>query len=229
MYEQLREEIEKHSTELGLAGLLELHDTISRDRDPLRQVQGIYLFSETKDNQEAVFQSAKDLRERGLDIPVFVINDRPEDSEYKPCGFPGFNTWSQRLNDGYGIKAEPIDVIDAGRLNTFTEAQALVKFSRENNLGSWYVVAPQFHMLRAFMGAASVAVQECSPASIFACYGVDQDWNESVVHSQGITKGRRIELVKGELERIKKYTKPGNLLLVRDVLGYVSQRQEPPK
>ena len=207
--------------------MLALHDIISRDTDSLRRVQGIYLFSETEDNQEAVFTAAKDIRERGLDVPVCVVNDRPEDTAYKPCGFPGFIAWSRRLRDGYGIKAEPVDVIDAGRLNTFSEAQALIKFSKENNLGSWYVVAPQFHMPRAFIGAASVAIQECSPADIFACYGPDQNWEEVIVHSQGTTKGKRRDLVKGELERIKNYTKPGNLLLIREVLGYVSQRQEP--
>ena len=49
-------------------------------------------------------------------------------------------------------------------------------------------------------------------------------WNESVLHSQGILKASRAELIHHELERINKYYKQGDLISCSEVLDYLNKR-----
>lgn len=221
----LRDEIERHAGTLGLTGLVEIHDAISQDSDPIQKVNGIYLFGQTKDNQEAVFQSARELLDRGIDAPVYVLNGPdPEDKRFKKSGFPGFAKWSGELKTGYGIDALPLEPFDMNNLNTLSEAQALARLSKESGLDSWYVVAVQFHILRAFIGSASVAIKERPAMNVFAYSGAEQDWNETVVHSQGVVRGTRKDLIGGEMERIQRYTAKGDLEPAERVLEYIAQR-----
>lgn len=225
MVNVLRDEIARHSTSLGLTGLVELHDIISQDREPLKQVQGVYLFGQTSDQEGAIFQSVEQIRDRGLSAPVFVLNDHPEDPRYKPSGYPGFASWSQKLKQGYGIDALPLEPSDPGNLNTFSEAQALVAHSKAQGTNSWYAVAAQFHMLRGFISAASVAIKQLPSLNVFAYHGADQDWDEVATHSQGKLRKTRRELIQTEMERIQTYTAKGDLESAQKILEYVEQRR----
>ena len=225
MPNMLRDELERLSASSGLTKLVELHDVIFSDTEPLRGVEAVYLFGQTQHQEQGMFSSAKEIRDKGLQVPVFVLNGPdPSDTRYKQSGFPGFAQWSARLKSSYGLEAVPLQPRDMNKLNTFTEAEALVDLSEADGPKSWYLVAANFHMPRAFISAASVVIQRLPSLKVYAYPGAEQDWNEVVIHSQGVTTGTRRDLIRGEVERIKNYTKPGNLEPLERVLEYCAKR-----
>ena len=129
------------------------------------------------------------------------------------------------MRQGYGIEAQPLEPSDPGKLNTFTEAEALVAHSQAQGTNSWYAVAAQFHMLRGFISAASVAIRQLPSLNVFAYHGANQDWDEVATHSQGVVKGTRRELIESEMKRIQAYTAKGDLESAQKVLEYADQRR----
>ncbi|MEK6898382.1 MAG: hypothetical protein AABX28_03435 [Nanoarchaeota archaeon] len=205
----------------SLADLVDIYDLIRVDsnEERLRGVDGIYLFGETSDNEEASFISARKLLDKGLTKCV-LIDDMPEQN-----GFPGFSPWSERLLNDYGISPQALEIDTSKGYHTLAEAESLVRYFSKENLNSSYIVASQFHLLRAFMTSSSVVIRENPELNFFACPGAEQDWNEVVMHSQGTTFGRRIDLIRGEVERIQKYTIKGDIESTKRILDYMVNRK----
>jgi len=225
MVQIVRDEIKKHQG--SLTDLVKIYDLISSDCDPLRNVEAVYLFGQTRDNEQSVFQSAREIRDRGLKVPVFVLDGPdPNDARFKRSGFPGYEQWAKKLKSNFGLETVPLEPLDKNNLNTYTEAQALVRTSKEGGPKSWYIVVAPFHMLRAFISAASVAIKKEPSLKIFAYSGAEQDWDEKVVHSQGVLIDTRRNLIKHELKKIKIYSTLGYLLKrPKKILEYLSRRE----
>ena len=51
-------------------------------------------------------------------------------------------------------------------------------------------------------------------------------WNENVLHSQGVLKAKRRQLIQTELERITKYQNKGDLASTDSVLNYLNNRDK---
>ncbi|MBI4116732.1 hypothetical protein HY449_03225 [Candidatus Pacearchaeota archaeon] len=218
MEDVFRNEIKKLSSSEILVSLYDLIIQDSLEKN-LRKVDGLYPFAETSDNEESSFLSSRRLLDKGLAKRVFII-DAPNKN-----GFPGFDSWSDKLLKKYGISALPVDFSYSGEFNTLTEAEALIRYSIKNNLKSLYILAPRFHLLRAFMTASSVVIRENPEMNLFAYSGAEQDWNQTVIHSQGIVKGKRIDLIAGEMERIKKYQLMGDLESTEKIIEYILHRK----
>jgi hypothetical protein len=190
------------------------------DTRPAEVADGAFLFGQTPDNQESVFVAAAQLLDTNLVRRILFVDTPPM------SGFPGFRAWQTALN-GLGIgnlQIEGITGVESEILHTLIEAEAMVKFARDRNYRSLYVVAPPFHQPRAFMTAVTAALRYYPALKLYSQPGAPQPWEESVVHSQGQTRGFRLALIDGELDRIRKYNAKGDLASVEEVLAYLQRR-----
>ena len=205
----------------SIVDLVEFHDLIVEDsrEEKLRKMDGIYILGETSDNEDASFVSTRKLLDKGLTEKV-LIDNMPEQN-----GFPGFSAWSERLSRNYQIFPQGLEIDTRKGYHTLAEAESLVRHSSKENLKFLYLVAPQFHLIRAFMVASSVAIRENPELNLFAYPGAEQDWNEVVLHSQGIVRGKRLDLVKGEVERIQRYMSKGDIESTKRVIDYMINRK----
>lgn len=74
------------------------------------------------------------------------------------------------------------------------------------------------------MTAVTVALEAYPELRIYSLPGLALPWHETVTHSQGRSKGSRAEFIAGELERIHRYHKKGDLASVEEVLDYLNKR-----
>jgi hypothetical protein len=202
------------------ASIIELLIRVLCDTPPSTTTDGVFLFGQTSDNQEAVFITAQQLLDASLARKVLFVQTGPI------SGFPGFDAWKKLLNQqGIGdMQIEGITGVNSPILHTLIEAEALVQFAKEKGYRSLFVVASPFQQLRAYMTAVTVAVREYPELKLYSRPGVALPWLEQVVHSQGTTAGSRKDLIQGELERIDKYNQKGDLDSVELVLNYLNKR-----
>ncbi len=181
---------------------------------------GIFLCSQTEDNQDSVFGIARQMLNKGLASRVLVSDTKAI------SGYPGFNSWEKHLNKS-GIPSEHIKGIGIDKtptLNTLIEARALIRYAKSKQYRSIYVAAAAFHQVRAFMTAVTVALIEYPELIIISSPGTYLPWDETVIHSQGNTKGTRSSLLTDEFNRIEQYQRKGDLASVSDVLNYLNRR-----
>lgn len=186
---------------------------------PWRDIDGVYLFGQTSDNEDSVLNMAVEIHTL-LRKRIFLCDGETGH------GYPGFPMWQKKLlARGVGEDSIfPIRTPYEKNINTHSEAESLVGFAKSNDWEKAVVVAPPFHQLRAFITAVSVAVREYPELQIWSCVGTPLDWGTRVRHSQGTTVGTRIELLAGELARIHKYYEKGDLISAGDVLSYLNRR-----
>ena len=181
---------------------------------------GLFLFSQTSDNQDSVLSAAQQaVKERLAEIILLVESD-------SKSGYPGYSVWEEELIR-MGISRSAIagiDLSDSATLNTLIEAEAMIRFAKRNHYGTVYVSAAPFHQPRAFMTAVTAALRYYPQIRIYSYTGSPVAWLDSVSHSQGKTCGPRKELIRGEIERIRKYQKKGDLSSEIDVLNYLNRR-----
>lgn len=178
-----------------------------------------YLMSQTEFNQDSVFGSALDLyKQKRGELFVAIMSGEAR------MGYPGEIVWKRKLNQ-LGIHLGNIFSIPSplDNLNTFTEAQSLVRLAKERTWPSVYIVAPPFHQVRSFISTVTVALQEYPKLKIYNKVGKTLDWNKEGVHSQGITKGIRDDFIDGEWDRIEKYE---NLVSPEEALLYLINRDK---
>jgi len=84
------------------------------------------------------------------------------------------------------------------------------------------------HALRAFATACSAVLQGGAPTALYSWVGDAQDWSETVTHSQGVATGPRVDLLDGELERIRRYAATGDIEPPARVLEYLARRGRGP-
>lgn len=200
---------------------MELYAFVTSDPHPPKHVPMVYAFSETDNNKISCIQSAVALWRTGKIVRIGIAQ------KGEGTGYSGFDKWRNDL-----LKEVPPEAIvpipfllsASENLNTFSEATALVRFAKEQNLQMLDIVAPSFHLARCFMSVVSVLVREYPELVIFNRVGDPLDWFESVVHSQGILRGTRIELLWMEFNKILEYMKKGDLLPFDDIFSYMQKR-----
>jgi hypothetical protein len=181
---------------------------------------GVFLCSQTRDNQRSVLAAGQQLIHAGLARKVLVVDSEPK------SGYPGYAVWEKELL-GMGIPREIIAGVDlrqAASLNTLIEATAMIAHAKENNYRDMYIAAAPFQQLRAFMTSVTVALTHYPDIRLYSFNGHPLSWMETVVHSQGTTLGLRKDLIRGELERIEKYQQKGDLAKETAVWDYLDQR-----
>ncbi|MEK6807618.1 MAG: hypothetical protein AABX75_01170, partial [Nanoarchaeota archaeon] len=169
-----------------------------------------YLFAQTSDNERSVFAAGAHLYGHNPGLNIGLCG-----SENTNHGYPGLGAWRDKLfSQPYEINAQCIIPIPHPNApNTLSEAETLVNYAKENGMTHLGIVAPPFHLPRAFITIVTVVRDEYPKLKIYSVVGTTLPWDEVVRHSQGVTTGKRSELISGEWERIRKYQKEGDRLL----------------
>lgn len=191
------------------------------DTLPTTQADAVFLFGQTEDNQQSVFDSSIYLLQISLAKKVMFIQSEAM------SGYPGFAKWQEELTK-LGVTKEQIEPVpigaDVASLNTRIEAEAAINHAKKLAYKNLLVTASPFQQTRAFM-AAVTAVRNFYPyLKVYSYPGRSLSWCEEVTHSQGRVKGTRVELIAGEMERISKYGASGDLATVKEVLDYLDRR-----
>ena len=200
--------------------IIELLTRVLCDSLPVQSVDGAYLSCTTLDNQASVFPTAKLLVDQSLAAQALILDAGAI------SGYPGADQCREGLVKT-GLTPQQIQLIpleSPASLNTLIESQALIRFAQECAFSSLIVISPPFHQLRAFMTAVTVVLQECPALDLYSCPGKPLPWMETVVHSQGILKAPRRQLIQEELARIRTYQDKGDLAACEDVIDYLAQR-----
>ena len=189
------------------------------DKEPdSGKLDAIYLFHQTEHNASSSIQTAQKLyrrlkeRRNGEPVPVAVAG-----WETSICG-PGYMVWREWLGVEPIVVVPPIDLVNT---NTYTESKALARAAALAGWRNIIIIAPPFHLPRAFI--TSVSVLE-SPVRVYACPGQVLGWNTSSIHSQGVETGTWMNFAEGEIGKIRKYQKKGDLLPFPKVVEYLNDR-----
>lgn len=182
------------------------------------KVEAIYLFHQTKYNAPSSIQAARGLYEdlkhkrNGQTVPIAVAG-----WETSICG-PGYKDWQEWLKVEQTIVIPPIDSINT---NTFTESKALARAAALAGWQNIIVIAPPFHLPRAFITLISVLE---SPIRVYTHPGEVLEWNVPSVHSQGVEQGTWMSFAEGEIGKIRKYQEKGDLWPFPKVVEYLNDR-----
>ena len=183
-------------------------------------VDAVFLHSQTNDNQESVFQVAK-LVSNDSRIGCIRMIHSPSQN-----GYPGYEIWRNALLqesiEESQIKGVPFH--PSLSLNTLTESEAMVRLAKENSFRVLWIVASPFQQLRAFMTMISVSLREYPELKVYSRPGSALSWLEEVVHSQGVVRNTRSQLIHSEFDRIRKYQDKGDIASNDEILTYLNQR-----
>ena len=188
---------------------------------PLGPFALAYIMSETSDNEESGFLRAVELARTGAMLAIGICDG---DTTH---GYDGFDHSVDRLKV-YGLSNSfPIEKIVTDRVNTRTEADSLIPcmMGRKGDLA---IIAPPFHIVRAFVTMVTVVRQLDVPLRVYAVPGVPLQWTAKVRHSQGDLVSTRAGLLTDELTRLEKYqaVDGGSMLPADEVLKYLDWRDE---
>ncbi len=195
-----------------------LHDRLSFP------VHNTYLFTHTGDNELSVLHPAFRLWRDRMTRRLLVSSYEPNPLNW---GYPGYKSWEKALLD-HGVDERDIHSVfhpqDQG-LNTNSEAIAFVAFAKERRIKEVAFISTIFHQPRAIINIATVAMRNYPNLRIQSIVGDVLPWNEKVKHSQGTTVGTRRELVRGEWDRIVRYTAKGDIAPIGELKDYFSSRE----
>lgn len=200
--------------------MLELLTRVLCDTLPASPADAAFLFGQTPDNQESVFQTAQKLIAENKVKKILLMQTGAI------SGYPGIEVWKRELMQT-GIpesKIAGVPPTDTSILHTLIEAQSMVQHARQQGYQSVVLVASPFQQLRAFMTAVTAAKWHYPELRLYSQPGVALPWTEQVTHSQGKLHGTRSSLIAGELERIEQYQAKGDLASVKEVLDYLNGR-----
>lgn len=204
---------------------LELAELLMRtltDTEPPQPADLAYLFGQTPDNEDSVLQRGAVLLQQGMARRLGVTLHPASDLAYA-----GGEAWMAKL-ERLAIQRANIVGLDYARplAHTHTEAEHLVWRARDEGWHALLIVAVPVHQLRAFMDTVGVLIREKLDRTIrvWNAAGTPHSWVKEVVHSQGILRARRFELVRPELERIVRYWGKGDMPIARQVLDYLNWR-----
>lgn len=219
-----------------LQDFFKLTTMVLTDRLPKRFTRGdtlivpVYTFTQTDDNRPSVIDTAHSLYSRTPSrFRLFILNDLDGTNK----GYTGYRSWeAAAFKAGFPLSA--ICTVPLNEpLNTLSEAVALVDYAVREGWLDLVIVAPPFHMVRAFMSVITAIENNPSePArdiSVYCAVGSTLRWIEEVAHSQGTLRATRAELISEELGRIIRYQDPGMsrpfpLLSFRQCLKHIDSR-----
>src|SRR3989344_8423255 len=196
-------------------------------RDPRRgPLKLAYMYANTPDNQDSMFLRAIELANAGA---IESLGTSEGDLGH---GYEGFDHSVERLKV-FGWKGQiPLVKLNVGgNVNTGSEATKLAEYARSfagggSNGGALAVIAPAFHLPRAFVTTVT-ALHNVGLAAVrvYPICGVSLPWLQEAVHSQG-AKNTRAGWLTGELQRLEKYRAPefGSMLSAKEVLDYLNWR-----
>ena len=185
-----------------------------------RTVDAAYLYAQTPDNQASVLFKGRELLTQGI-APRLMFAQTGERS-----GYLGYNVWEQQLL-AWGIPKSSLEGVEVSYdviLHTLSESEAMITKARQQNYQTLLVVAPPFHLPRAFMTAITAALRIYPEIRLYSQPGEALPWLGEAVHSQGNQKALRKDLIEGEEKRIAKYQKRDDLASFADVLQYLNNR-----
>ena len=222
MFEVLTYEIETQGREKGLEGLVAVNHALLQVKNP-DHPDAVFLIPNTEDNELSIFEGARELFVEDV-CDNFLILDGAEDN-----GYPGYENWYNRFNQLVpGARIGMVPIADRRGVNTLSKFVALMPYAREKGIVSVYIVAAQFHQLRAFMTGASVALREYPELKIYVHPATEWPWDVVVTHSQGTKRGTRRELIGMEFDSISTYqndakigVKPNSIEPTARILDYI--------
>lgn len=193
------------------------------DTLPATPADALFLFGQTEDNQDAAFAAARLLLQENYTSKVLFLGTKPM------SGYPGGTAWKVAMA-GLGIPEAAMELIlpvpaDTDLLHTGIEANSMVTHAKERGYSSVIVTAAPFQQPRAFMAAATAALRLYPELKVYSLPGKPLPWNEVALHSQGKAENTRAGLISGEMNRIEKYSKEGDLATVEEVLVYLNNRE----
>ena len=183
----------------------------------------IYLVGQTEDNQASVFGRLAmwdaATRHHGLrpTNPVAI-------SAGSTSGYPGAETWARELalRGVHTIRIRRVPC--AGQLNTLTELESLVQYAGESGWNEIVMMAAPFHQLRSFLTIVGAIRRQRSSLRVYNVPGIALPWGEEALHSQGVLRATRSQLVVEEHARIVRYTERGDLATVSQAMEYLDRR-----
>ena len=170
----------------------------------------------------------KDLVQRHPDLRILVFDIKNDLLGVSiPNGYGGWAHLRERLTSE-GIPLSQFEIVpwDYERdrmLHTLVESENVVRFCKRQGWSSLLVVAPPFHLPRAAITMASVAMRELPELRVYPVPGAPLRWAEASVHSQGM-KGTRLDFLDSELARISTYTAKGDLEPADALLHFFAER-----
>jgi hypothetical protein len=189
------------------------------DITPEKPVDAAYLYAQTHDNAESVLLAGADVYHKFLAPKLFILNTT------STKGYDGYCAWKNLLRSKSIPEASIIKIDLYGQdHNTLTEAQALVQHAKKYALETILVIAPPFHLPRAFMTTIRAASSKYPGLKIYSRPGITFPWHNKVVHSQGILRAKRFELIGEELNRIHKYAAKQDLSSFQETKRYLDRR-----
>lgn len=200
--------------------LFELTVRVLMDALPLEPLEGAYLYAQTEDNEQSVLAMAPILLENSTVERLLVADSPPR------CGYPGIERWKPALLE-LGVSEEQLLLVPTAEyenLNTLTEASAVIELVKQEGIESLLVTAHPVHQMRAFMTMATVAMREAPGLRLYSLPALPQPWGAEAVHSQGLVRAVRHQLLHSEWERLERYRLKGDLASVPEVLGYLNRR-----
>lgn len=108
------------------------------DSRPPTPVDGAYLFCTTVDNQWSVFMTARTIINVCMARQIIILQAKPM------AGYPGVFHFRKGL-EGVGVPAASICDVpasDSSSINTLIESQALIRYAKNQEIGSLIVVSP---------------------------------------------------------------------------------------
>lgn len=181
-----------------------------------------YLFGETIYNEEPSLDAGSEIAKTG--VPIAIL-------DYPPyAGYPGVSFVQKGLLER-GVPNEHMfplpNVLMPGfpDPNTHTEAAAFIRFAKERGARIAVAVAPPLHLVRAALTAISAVRQNYPELRVYFRAAKSLDWTKDRIrHSQGIAEGTRLELLRGELDRLRRYYSQGDLCTLREAIDYIISR-----
>lgn len=191
------------------------------DVDAPSTADGVYLFSETTDNEDSGIKEASLLYSQGKAKKIILLKWTSSDLDYP-------QSWIKKLLSNNIAKEDiivapfPKDVF----AHTHTEAIQMIEYAKQNSWKTLYVTASPLHQLRAFIEIVTIALWEYPEIKLYSKPGQPLSWTEYALHSQSVAGGKRFELVDSELEKINRYYQKGDLASGKKILAYLNQRDE---
>lgn len=211
--------------------LIALKRRVMGDVMPIGHVDAIYCVGGTVDTQDqALSIAALYWQHRKKTAQVFgsidTIGVLRGSTKY---GYCGFEFCRDRLI-GHGVDEEviiPVDILpqDRDRLDTYTEAKALVYHARINGWKKIILCAPFFHQIRASSTLISFLDRENLELWVFNLPG-HPAWMGRVKHSQGVVEGDLFDLLIEEFGRLFRYYDKGDIRSCAELLAYYDRRDK---
>lgn len=205
---------------LNGAKLRELYyRVLSEGANPLPQADMMYLLGETESNQDSVLDRASEFS--GL-IGITGIQ--------AISGYPGGDAWVSELKKrwvprGRIVLTDSLIEINGKKVShTLSEMRAVARYAKEHAIETIVLVAPRFHLLRAFMSGIQAVTECCRELKLYPALGTPLPWDEESLHSQGTLEGIRADFIFEETNRIYTYHAQGNLPDPESVLAYMDRR-----